>query len=111
MTLYSVFLSSPSASSISRAVSTLKPCSEKYSLIEKQIDSSSSTTNKRGIGISFDGRSVRPPHIRLNLPETFLSVPNRFCFTTHVASARRHGHCPFQNEYCVITRDHPLLLV
>src|SRR6185369_4420780 len=37
---------SPSASSISFAVSTLKPCCEKYSRMEKQIDSSSSTTSK-----------------------------------------------------------------
>src|ERR1041385_1096497 len=45
MTLYSVSLISPSASSSSRAVSTSNPCWEKYSLIEKQIDSSSSTTS------------------------------------------------------------------
>src|SRR6185503_9027272 len=43
------------------------------------MDSSSSTTSRRGIGTS-DFSSL-PSHICLNLPETFLSVPNRFCFT------------------------------
>jgi hypothetical protein len=61
----------------------LYPCKEKYSLIEKQIDSSSSTTNKRGNGVSLKDFSSRPSHICRNLPETFLSVPNRLCFTGH----------------------------
>src|ERR1051325_7080283 len=76
MTLYSVSLRRPSASSISRAVSTLNPCWEKYSLIEKQIDSSSSTTSSfRG---TDSARRVfalcsRPRKSSLRRPDTVLS--------------------------------------
>src|SRR5438093_13226788 len=80
-TLYSVASISFSASSNSWAVSTRYPCREKYSLIEKQIDSSSSTTSSRGISTSSEDLSSLPAHIRLSLPETFFSVPKGLCFT------------------------------
>src|ERR1043166_1741586 len=50
--------------------------------MEKQIASSSSTTSSRGSGSSRE-ESARASHICLNLPETFLRAPNRFCFTAH----------------------------
>ena len=65
----------PSASSISRAVSTLNPCCVKYSLIEKQMDSSSSTTSKfREIGSTSFFASVcpRPRNSSRRRPETVL---------------------------------------
>src|ERR1051325_4430544 len=76
ITLYSVCLRRPSASSISRAVSTLNPCCEKYSLIEKQIDSSSSTTSSfRGTGSARRVFALcsRPRKSSLRRPDTVLS--------------------------------------
>src|ERR1043166_248383 len=68
----------PSASSSSRAVSTLKPCREKYSLMDKQIDSSSSTTSNF---VEFNLRSVtstavcsRPRKSSRRRPDTVLNV-------------------------------------
>src|SRR4029453_6092616 len=114
MTLYSVSLMSPSASSFSRAVSTLNPCSEKYSLIEKQIDSSSSTTKIRGIGVSLDCVSSRLTHIRLSLPDTFFNFRNRFCFTAHrVLSAQSPHVCSpgqFTSGLKCQTARYPLLI-
>src|SRR6185503_4476495 len=68
----------PSASSISRAVSTLKPCCEKYSLIEKQIDSSSSTTSNfwepRFVRSVTAPVCARPRRSSRRRPDTRLSV-------------------------------------
>lgn len=49
--------------------------------------SSSSTTRSRGIGSSREEWFARASHICLNLPETFLRVPNRFCFTAPTETA------------------------
>ena len=35
------------------------------------------------MGVSLSDLSSRPSHICFNRPETFLSVPNRLCFTGH----------------------------
>src|ERR1051326_6525445 len=68
----------PSASSSSRAVSTLKPCWVKHSLMDKQIDSSSSTTSNF---VDIDFRSVtsaavcsRPRKSSRRRPDTVLNV-------------------------------------
>lgn len=42
------------------------------------------------MGISRADTSSRPLHICLNLPETFFSVPNRFCFTALTESEQRN---------------------
>src|SRR5689334_1751139 len=69
---------SPSASSISRAVSTLKPCWEKYSLMEKQIDSSSSTMSNLAepclVRSVTAPACVRPRRSSRRRPDTRLSV-------------------------------------
>src|SRR5215213_6216378 len=83
MTLYSVCLRSPSASSFSRAVSTLNPCCEKYSLIEKQMDSSSSTTSKfleLALGRSLTVFCSRLRKNSLRRPETLFSISMKSSF-------------------------------
>src|SRR5258708_2460965 len=62
------------ASSNPRAVSTANPCWEKYSLMEKRIDSSSSTTNRWSMAGAFGTTFFRPNRKRVNRPETVLKL-------------------------------------
>jgi hypothetical protein len=55
----------------------------KYSLIEKQIDPSSSTMSIPGI--SESSLLDSPVKIRRSCPETFLSCPNRVCLAIPLA--------------------------